>query len=44
MFLRWEMADLVTDLICDWKESVESRMTLGLWTSVILKWLMQYLY
>ncbi len=27
MFLRWKKADLVTDLICAWNESVESRMT-----------------
>eukprot|EP00064_Thunnus_orientalis_P018440 superscaffoldBa00004251_g18539 len=26
MFLRWKRADLVTDLMCDWKERVESRM------------------
>ena len=33
MFLRWKKADLVMDLMCDWKERVESRITPGLRTS-----------
>ena len=34
MFLRWYKADLVIDFMCDWKDSIESRMIPRLWTSV----------
>ncbi len=38
MFLRWQKADLVIDLMCDWNERVESRMTSRWRTSEDDRW------